>query len=190
MATTYDGTPTLHEILVGATLVATGRLSDVVDRSADEDGRPILTYRATVSDVLAGESPGKEILVRMVGEQRAKASDDELLLVLTEDHGVGRRDQYVPYFIAPAVLDKGKVTIGDEKPMGLDKLRERLSEIASRRERSREELARNEEGEDIDADYPEVSELGIGRGDTVTDAQLAAPLAPDDEGGPQQRRED
>jgi len=40
------------------------------------------------------------------------------------------------------------------------------------------------------ADYPEVSELGSGRGDTVTDAQLAAPLPPDDEGGPTQRRED
>lgn len=42
----------------------------------------------------------------------------------------------------------------------------------------------------LDADYPEVAELGIGRGDTVTDAQLATLLDPDDGDRPTQTTTD
>lgn len=183
MATTYDGTPTLDEILAGATLVVTARLIDVAARHEVEEGRLILTYRAVISEVLGGEPAGKEILVRMVGKEQSLASEAEVVLFLTEDHGQGQGNQYVPYFLPPTALDKGEVTIGDEKSIGLDQLRERIATVAARRERSRKELSRHEEGQDLDADYPEVAEMGIGRGDTVTEAQLSAPRNHDDEGG-------
>lgn len=175
MATTFEGNLPTDEILQGATAVALGRLIEVVESAEDPDApqRPLLTYRVQVDDVLAGTLE-PEILLRLVN--RDYDPDQQRLLVLTPDFGVARDNQYVPYFSQPSAAEDGRYVIGDEDYRGLDEIRERLSTITARRRDDARALAEEERGQDLDAPYPDVTEAGEGRGDTVVDAQIAEPL--------------
>lgn len=186
MSTSFDGTLGIDELLVGATLVATGALTEFVDREEDEDGRVFVTYRAVLSDVIAGEPESREVLVRMVDEGEDRP-EQECLFVLSPDYGRGRVDQYVPYFSPPSPIDSGRCALGGGH-VTLDELRERVSKVEAKNARLADALAREEEGQDLNAPYPDVAELGEGRGDTVIDAQLAEPLSPADLDDVQQRR--
>lgn len=178
MSTSFEGSLGIDEVLVGAPVVAIGSFIEVVDREEVDDGRVFLTYRAVLSDVIAGEPESREVLVRMVddGEERPER---EFLFVLSPDYGRGRDDQYVPYFSPPSPIDKGRYALGDAH-VTVDELRERVAKVSTKKARLADALAREEEGQDLDAPYPDVTELGEGRGDTVIDAQLAEPLQPTD----------
>lgn len=176
MATTFEGSPAVDEILRGATVVATGVLKEVIDREEDEGGRVLTIHRTEVTEVLSGHLVDREILIRTVGDAEAWKSDEEHILVLSLDFGRGNASQYVPYFSQPSPIHDGRCTI-ENGEIGLQEIRERLAKIEQRQALRTATLIEEEAGQDLSARYPEISEIGIGRGDVVIDAQLAEPRA-------------
>lgn len=192
MATTYEGIPPVDELLVGAAAVVVARAVALVDRRQDDESdRMILVQRFAVDEVLAGEVEA-EILVRSVvtRQERERARDEPLLLVLGIDHGIRTPGtdgpQYVPYFVQPSPIERRTVVLRPGEPVTLDELRDRLAKAARQRSEERRALTRAEEGQDLDEAYPEVMEAVSARGDWVTEARLAEPLAstPREEPGP------
>lgn len=111
MTTVYEKSPTLEERLHSSPLIVRGRVQPHPETQVDDGGdtpQVQTVFRVDVEEVLKGDHPGDEIMVRVVGGsdegiETPSTTDlvegERALLLLAPDHGPERpSNAFVPYF--------------------------------------------------------------------------------------------
>src|SRR3712207_1907186 len=103
MTVIYEKTPTFEERVLGATLIITGKIQDLVIAGGDEDivnteRKVQKIYTVSIMKVLKGDTTLNSVTVRVLGD-KAKISGlaeankgDRILLMISPDYGPNMKD--------------------------------------------------------------------------------------------------